>query len=117
MKCVMQALCVVVAGLMVCVGTMLADEPAAGGGLSEPFVGKIVTVYTSAQGERGFVLTDVKLETIGGRMFMVGIGADTGAQDDWTKGLVISVAWDAVTTYMPMTPEQFKELAARRNAK
>jgi len=76
--------------------------------VASEFDGKIVTVYfgdpTSGHGQ---ILTDVSLTEIGGRMVLVGTGAHTPVDDNWTEGVRIGVAWDSVGTYYAMTKEQY----------
>src|SRR5262245_18174385 len=48
------------------------------------FAGKIVTVYLSDPlTGNGEIMTDVELLTIGGRLMLVGTGADTGDDKEW----------------------------------
>lgn len=81
------------------------------------FDGKIVTIYTTGKKMRtGAILVNAELKEIGGRMMLVGAGADTGDDDNWTAGVQIGVAWDSVSTYYAMTPEQY-EIKLKERAK
>jgi len=74
------------------------------------FAGKVVTVYLSdPQKGAGQILTDAELIEIGGRWMLVGTGADTGRDEDWTAGVRIGIAWDNVQIYYAMTEKQFDE--------
>lgn len=74
------------------------------------FEGKVVTVYLSDPQEgTGQILTDAELLTIGGRLMLVGTGADTGVEGDWTSGLRVGIAWDSIDIYYAMTQKQFDE--------
>lgn len=87
----------------------LADEKPAKK-LDAEFDGKVVTIYfADPERGRGQILMDVALTEIGGRMMLVGTGADTGDDDDWTAGVRIGVAWDSVATYYAMTQKQYDE--------
>ena len=88
----------------------VADE----GNAKPLFKDKVVTIYTSSGKNSGDVLTNVKLQMVGGRMMITGIGADTGGDDDWTKGAEVGFPWETVTAYIAMTPEQFKKARANR---
>lgn len=72
------------------------------------FSGKIVLVFTDASA-RGplFVLADARVQSVEGRQFLVGTGADTKRPEDWHAGRKICVAWSAVTAYMDMTPDEY----------
>lgn len=74
------------------------------------FAGKIVSVYISGpQQGSGQILEDVELITMGGRTILVGTGADTGEDDDWTVGVRAGIPWDSVMIYYAMTPQQFQK--------
>ncbi len=74
------------------------------------FDGKIVAIYFgNPENGSGQILTDVSLTEIGGRMMLVGTGADTGDDDNWTAGVRMGVAWDSVATYYAMTKDQYDE--------
>ena len=63
----------------------------------DEFEGKIVTVYLhDADAHQGAVLTDVELIELGGRIMLVGTGADTGQENNWTAGTRVGLAWDKV---------------------
>ncbi|MCG8653961.1 MAG: hypothetical protein MI861_29245, partial [Pirellulales bacterium] len=55
----------------------------------------------------GQILTDVKIIEIAGRFVLVGTGADTGEEDDWTQDVRVGIPWDNVKSYYAMTPQQF----------
>lgn len=88
-------------------GVTAEEEPA---GSKNPFAGKIVTVYLNGPTlENGEVIENAELREIGGRTVLVGTGADTGQEEDWTAGVDIGIAWDSVAMYYVMTREQFDE--------
>ena len=53
-------------------------------------------------------MTDVELIEIGNRLMIVGTGADTGDEENWTTGVRVGFAWDSVELYYAMTPKQFQ---------
>lgn len=74
------------------------------------FAGKIVSVYISdPQQGSGQILENAELITMEGRTILVGTGADTGQEGDWTTGVRVGIAWDSVTMYYAMTPQQFQD--------
>ena len=76
------------------------------------FEGKVVRFSISGPKRgTGLVLTDVKLVKIGNRMMIVGTGADTGDDENWTTDVRIGFPWDSVTAYYAMTKKQFKKKA------
>ncbi|HEY1785648.1 MAG TPA: hypothetical protein VGG30_08875 [Pirellulales bacterium] len=104
--------------LLACVlfGTVAAsrgDEPAPTSDVLEianEFIGKIVTVYLDENMRTpSMVLSHVELKQIGGRMFLVGLGADTQRQVDWRSGKKVRISWPSVTGYLLLTPEEYAE--------
>ena len=94
----------------VCVD-VAADEALQFPGKTE-FEGKIVTVYPNGSGEgSGQVMTDVEIVEVGKRLILVGTGADTGQEGDWTQDVRVGIPWENVRSYFAMTPEQFEKMA------
>ena len=77
-----------------------------------PFAGKVVTVYLDGAAiQNGQVLENAEIKEVGGRTMLVGIGADTGQDGNWTAGVPVGVAWESVAMYYLMTREQFTKMA------
>jgi len=74
----------------------------------EVFEGKIMTLYVDdpLKGS-GQVLRDVELKKIGDRWMVFGLGVSTGQAGEWDEDLIAGVAWDAVTAFYLMTPDEF----------
>lgn len=71
---------------------------------------KIVTVYLDdpLKGS-GQVMKDARLERIGDRWVLLGIGVSTGQAGEWDEGLTAGISWDDVTAFYIFTPAQFDE--------
>ena len=107
-----QCLLVAVAGLVV--GSCIlarAAEPSANN-TDNPFAGKIVRVSMAGETKNEvFMLENVKLVTVSGsELFLVGTGIkSSSARRSWDEGLEVHLNLRFVTSYCPMTPEQWKE--------
>src|SRR5262245_42664118 len=75
-----------------------------------PFADRIITVYLNGPTlENGQILEDAEIKEIGGRKMIVGMGTDTGDENNWTTGVEVGIAWDSVAVYYSMTKEQYKK--------
>jgi hypothetical protein len=75
-----------------------------------PFQGSVVTVYLDGPNlEHGQILENAEIKEIGGRKMLVGVGANSGQDGDWTAGLSVGIAWDQVAIYYLESQEQFKK--------
>lgn len=84
--------------------------------LAKELAGKTVLVYApSVAGGRYHVVTDVEVIRVGGRMYVAGIGGDTGQSEEknWEKGLPVRIAADYIAAYYPLTQEQYQTLQKR----
>ncbi len=85
--------------------TLAADEPA-----NNEFAGKVIVVFQNTESKHPtHIVVDSSLQVIGGRVFLVGKGADTNRKKDWRSGMKIGISWDSVTTYNVLTPSEFKQ--------
>lgn len=74
------------------------------------FDGMYVTVYIEgSQRGTGQILTDAKIVEIAGRKILVGIGAETGHEKNWTQNVRIGIPWDSIKSFYAMTPDQFED--------
>ena len=78
-----------------------------------PFAGKILTLYLKGESIHGQVLENAEFKEVRGRTMIVGIGADTGQNGNWSAGVSVGVAWDSVAMYYAMTREQYNERAQK----
>jgi hypothetical protein len=84
------------------------------------FAGRIVTVYTSWQGERGrgVVMRDCSHRKLGGRAFIVGTTVEATrkkkSKGRWWVGVQTAIPIDSVASAHFMTQEQFEERKKRR---
>lgn len=84
-----------------------ADKQPAPG---NPFSGKVLAIFTNELSEtNSYVLEEARLKTIGNRQFLAGKSASTG-DEDWTRELPISIAWDAIVSIIEFESiEQYKQ--------
>ena len=66
-------------------------------------------------GGRYHVVTNVEIVRFGSRMYLAGIGADTGRpdKDNWEKGLPVRITMDYIAAYYPLTQEEYQTLQKR----
>lgn len=107
-----RQLLLVIAGLVIgsCIWAR-ASEPSAGN-TDNPFAGKIVRVSMAGETKNEvFMLENVKLVTVSGsEPFLVGTGIkNSSARRSWDEGLEVHLNLRFVTSYCPMTPDQWKE--------
>ncbi len=107
-----QWLPLAVAGLVIgsCI-VARAAEPSANN-TDNPFAGKIVRVSMAGETKNEvFMLEHVKLVTVSGsELFLVGTGIqNSSARRSWDEGLEVHLNLRFVTSYCPMTPEQWKD--------
>jgi hypothetical protein len=77
---------------------------------SNPFAGKVLMIYLSADPEvPSHTLEDVKVEKIWGHDFLVGVGADTKRDEDWTVGMKFKIAVEHILGFTEFTPEEFQK--------
>lgn len=57
--------------------------------VSAPFKGGIIVVGSKVTPEAGVILENAKIQRLGDKYFVVGIGVDYGHPDDWMKGRVV----------------------------
>ena len=75
---------------------------------ADEFADKITLVYLDAQMRTpSWVLSDVAVKEVGGRMFLIGVGVDTQREGDWRVGKRTRISWPLVTGYMLFTAEQY----------
>lgn len=71
----------------------IASSPASA--QEQPFDGKFISIVKKSNPVSSVDLEKVEVKTLGGKSFLVGIGADT--PDNWQKGRVVWVALDDVS--------------------
>ena len=72
------------------------------------FDGKTLVVFCIGQPNvPNCILVRARLTSVGGRVFLTGVGADTMRPGDFRQGAEINVAWDAVTNYYVLAYEQY----------
>jgi len=75
------------------------------------FDGKYVSVYIKdSRKHSGQILTDAKLVEVGGKTMLIGWGADTERDANWTAGVRVGIAWESVNRFYVLTDEQFEDL-------
>ena len=88
--------------------SLVADDEAAPDG--NEFKDKVVIVYQNTESKHpSHIVVDSSLQVIGGRVFLVGKGADTNRKKDWRSGMKTGIAWDSVTTYNVLTPKEYNQ--------
>jgi hypothetical protein len=77
---------------------------------SDLFKGKIVSVYVDdpLKGS-GQILREAELRKVADRWILMGTAVHKGLDEDWDEGVVYGVAWESVTAFYLLTPEQFEE--------
>lgn len=92
----------------------LADQKPETAGVASPdFAGNVLVVYCGTEGQHtSHVVDKPQLQSIGNRIFLTGVGADTQRPEDWKAGMNIAVAWDAITSYHVFTQEQYAKWVA-----
>ncbi len=80
------------------------DKPA-----TSEFAGKIVLVFLDQMRVPSVVMSSVEIRDIGGRSFLVGVGADTRRDADWWAGRHIRIAWNSVNGYVLFGQEEFEK--------
>jgi hypothetical protein len=77
------------------------------------FDGKTLVVFCLGEPRvPNCILVRARLTTIGGRVFLTGVGADTMRPGDFRQNAEINVAWDAVTNYYVLAYEQYLDYLA-----
>jgi len=77
------------------------------------FDGKTLVVFCIGQPNvPNCILVRARLTSIGGRVFLTGVGADTMRPGDFRQNAEINVAWDAVTNYYVLAYEQYVDYLA-----
>jgi hypothetical protein len=108
MKTFLAILALAGVALVVYAMAELAGHPAAGA--ANAFEDKILLIYLTPDPEiPAHTLKDVRIEKIWGRDFLVGIGADTKRESDWTIGRPFSVAIEHITALTAFTPDEFEK--------
>ncbi len=108
MKTALAIIALVGAAVAVFAAAELAGQSAADG--ANPFAGKILLIYLTPDPDiPAHTLRDVKVEKLWGRDFLMGIGADTKRDSDWTIGRPFSIAVEHITGLTAFTPEEFEK--------
>jgi hypothetical protein len=88
--------------------------PAASALPPNPFEGKFLFIYLDKEARTpSYVLTDASIQTIAGREFLTGVGADTKRANDWRTGVKTSIAWANVVTFMEFTQDEYDKICER----
>jgi len=97
------------------ISPMNAEEPVPAH-VDQMFKGKVVTVYvTDSDSEiNGQPMTGAKLEMVGGRMFLTGVGAETAKKNNWTRGVELGIEWESISAYYLMTDEEYRAAIKQR---
>ncbi len=93
---------------------LLADTPTTPAvAAPSPFDGKVVMIYLDKEARvPSYSLADATIQSIGGREFLVGVGADSKRPGDWTAGVKIRIAWSNVIAYMEFTSDEYVKFCA-----
>jgi hypothetical protein len=76
------------------------------------FTNKLVSVCIATD-DYGYAMISPRLETQGGRLFLVGTVPRGASNRDWAEGAVRAVAWDQVTEYLVF--DSIKDYRKRRS--
>lgn len=82
----------------------VADEP-------KPEFGFATVVFANNEGRwPSYILTNATVRDIGGRKFLVGLGADTKRKADFRTGKKIAIALESIWSLVELeTPKDFSE--------
>jgi hypothetical protein len=72
------------------------------------FSGKVLYVGI-AGGDDSAPIANAKWETIGEKLFLVGVVPKKGSGSDWVEGIECAIAWNSVTDYLLFdSPEEYQ---------
>ncbi len=115
---VVLAFFLLVCGLVMLASNITAEEPAASatefpstGVFEEKIIFLTVEKSSALTSENNtVVISEARIEKIGDRYFIVGIGHG-GKSGAWYSDMPVGIAWNNVTRFAAMTSEQFEKMS------
>ena len=108
-----RVLVAIIAASVLAAGFALSDSLAQGDAQASEeaqFAGKTLFIQVGSEQKGAAFIERAEFKEIEGRVFLTGIGTESGHPGEWAQGLKIYIDWSTVTKVYEMSPQELEKV-------